>query len=188
VRYRRVWLAAATVVIAVGVWSAVVGWSLVGALVTFAVTAVLGAGVIASVSRQPTWRQTRSAAAAVGTTAVAARGLSELLGGQEATLVLLALLAAAPRVIRGLRRRSTGPTPSLAHASALPSMSDLELCEAWSTSYIALQDAPTAAERVRVVALRQAYLDELEHRNPQGLQRWLSAGALATGNPSRFLV
>lgn len=187
-RYHRVWFAAATVAIAVGVWSAIVGWSVLGALVTFTVTAALAAGVTATVSRQPTWRQTRTAAAAAGTASVAARGMSELLGGQEAALVMLALLVAAPRMARWLRRWATGPAPSLPHPSAIPPMSEREVCEAWSNSYIALQTAPTAAERIRIVALRQAYLDELEHRNPQGLQRWLSAGALATGNPSRFLV
>ena len=186
-RYRSAWIVAATTVTAVGVWWAVAGWSLSGAMLTFTVTAALGAAVTAG-SREPTWRRITSVSMAVGTTAVAVRGLLELLGGQAAVVVLLALVTASPPVARWLRRRLARRTRPVPHRSTIPSMTDLELCQAWSSSYSALQTAPTAATRAHIVTTRQAYLEELERRHPLALKRWLSTEAQAAGNPSRFLA
>jgi hypothetical protein len=43
-------------------------------------------------------------------------------------------------------------------------------------------------ERLELVNLRQAYLDELELRNAFGFDAWLRSGAQPVGNPARFLT
>jgi hypothetical protein len=45
----------------------------------------------------------------------------------------------------------------------------------------------TVAARLRIVARRQTYLDELERRAPAQLGAWLAAGARAAGDPSKFI-
>ena len=87
----------------------------------------------------------------------------------------------------------TGPyTEKLTGSSMLPSsvraLSDAELCRAWRVSFGALDAAMTAGARARVVALRQSYLDEIDRRHPTGLAAWLSSGARAAGNPTRYLA
>jgi hypothetical protein len=86
------------------------------------------------------------------------------------------------------------PTPGPDHATvelSLPtapgSLDDDALCWAWRHSYVVLQHTHTAATRLHVVEVRQAYLDELERRNAMGLAAWLASGARAAGNPSRFI-
>jgi hypothetical protein len=66
-------------------------------------------------------------------------------------------------------------------------MSNASLCAAWRTSYDDLQAASGAAQRARVVVLRQAYLDELEVRDRGGLTAWLESGARASSGPDHFL-
>lgn len=70
---------------------------------------------------------------------------------------------------------------------AIQALSDEELCWSWRASYTALQAAPSAAS-VELVTLRQAYLDDLERRNPRGMRAWLDSGARAAGNPARYLA
>lgn len=63
-----------------------------------------------------------------------------------------------------------------------------ELCVEWRRSFVTLQSATSAAQRIRVVSQRQVYLDEMERRCPTGLRAWLESGARAAGGPDRFLV
>ena len=117
---------------------------------------------------------------------------------------MLALLAGTSpwTVARGLRLVRRGGTGSRTArrapaaperveaadwAPAVRSLSDDELCTAWLTSYAAMQAAPSA-DRARIVTLRQAYLEDLERRNPRGLRAWLDSGAEASGNPATFLA
>jgi hypothetical protein len=72
-------------------------------------------------------------------------------------------------------------------ASAARALTDHDLCRAWCTSFDVLQSASGVEARARVVSLRQAYLDELDRRDPLGLSAWLASGARATGNPDRYL-
>jgi hypothetical protein len=67
-------------------------------------------------------------------------------------------------------------------------LDDVGLCWAWRRSYIVLGRAGSATLRLRVVEARQAYLDELEHRNPEGLSTWLASGARAAGDPRPFVL
>jgi hypothetical protein len=66
-------------------------------------------------------------------------------------------------------------------------MSDDELCLAWRRSYISVMLAGSTANKLAAVALRAAYLDEIERRNPQAFQAWLASGASATGSPHCYL-
>ncbi len=69
-------------------------------------------------------------------------------------------------------------------------LSNQELCLAWRTSYTALQRIQRSGEitqQAGLVAARQAYLDELERRDPSGFARWLSAGARPASNPGRYV-
>lgn len=146
---------------------------------------------------------------AVGATTV---GLSAVgsLSGALLLLVLLAAGATSPWAVRVLLRNAPDPRPSPtppreAHThpalaplpdrlvdSAIPSavqrLTDADLCRAWRVSFGALSEAGTAAARARVVELRQAYLDEIDRRHPTGLATWLSSGARAAGNPSKYLA
>lgn len=69
----------------------------------------------------------------------------------------------------------------------LTSMTNGELCLAWRTSYVVLQQAPSPLERSRVVAWRHACLDEFDSRHPEALADWLGSGARAASGPDRFL-
>jgi hypothetical protein len=72
-------------------------------------------------------------------------------------------------------------------APAVQALSDEELCWSWRASYTVLLAAPAAA-RLELVTLRQAYLEDLERRNPRGMRAWLDSGARAAGNPAPYLT
>jgi hypothetical protein len=163
------------------------------------------------------WRAALRPGLVGGAVALATFGMV-LLFGPGALLVLLAAVAFSPPVLRWFRHRhddgeryvrtpgSPGPTPASDSASGfdspawttLPkaddptskpeSMSDADLCREWRRSYGVLQRSGSVPARLLVVQQRQRYLDELERRNPSGLSVWLSSGARAAGDPSRYIV
>jgi hypothetical protein len=61
------------------------------------------------------------------------------------------------------------------------------ICWTWRRSYVALQQARQVDDRLRIVLLRQQCLDELAAREPSGFRSWLSAGARAASDPSRYV-
>lgn len=69
---------------------------------------------------------------------------------------------------RGRTRLSTPP---------FENCSTSELAAAWGVSYDMLQAASSPRIKARIVALREAYLDELERRDRLGLRRWLTTSA-----------
>src|SRR3954451_15189681 len=69
---------------------------------------------------------------------------------------------------------------------AIATMSTLQIVTAWRRSFWDLREATNCRVRAEIVNRRQAYLDELEGRDPEGLRRWLEAGALAADNPTKF--
>lgn len=99
--------------------------------------------------------------------------------------VLGLLLVASPRALRWYGGRLAGgrdkPMPQA-------TVSTDQLCCDWLASYAALNSAPTNEARLRVVMARQRCLDELERRDPVGLQAWLESSASAGSNPHRFLT
>ncbi|WP_350274997.1 hypothetical protein [Kribbella sp. HUAS MG21] len=131
-------------------------------------------------SRAGTVGNAMAGAAVVGL----ALGLSTVLS--PAVLALAILLAViSPRAIRWycvkLGARSPAGRPEEADRAIG------ELCREWHESYEALQQATTPTARLRIVMARQRCLDELERRDPEGLQAWLSSTASAAGDPRRFL-
>ena len=144
-------------------------------------------------------RLTAVRAGAVGAGAVAAAAVASV---SPLILVFLLLLTGvtSPCFVGLVRahvtnreqsRSGLGPDQaqvwSAVAASAARALTDHDLCRAWCTSFDVLQSVSDVEARARVVALRQAYLDELERRDPPGLSAWLASGARATGNPDRYL-
>jgi hypothetical protein len=57
----------------------------------------------------------------------------------------------------------------------------------WRRSFVALEQAVDPVTKAAVVQARQAFLDELERRDPDGLHEWLESGARAAGDPTKFM-
>lgn len=68
----------------------------------------------------------------------------------------------------------------------LPALSDLEVCRAWRRSFVLLDATISSADRLAIVQLREAYLDELGRRSPRALQAWFDAGGRAASGPDKF--
>jgi len=154
------------------------------------------------------WSAAARPAVRAGLVGVALGGVAEIEVGLALLLALTAILT-SPRFIAGLRSRlprkkpATIPAepPLLAYAGAahleevarevdqacLHSLSNSELCLAWRRSYCSLIETTSVPLRAAVVASRQAYLDEMERRDPRALTAWLAAGARAAGGPERYL-
>jgi hypothetical protein len=67
-------------------------------------------------------------------------------------------------------------------------METRELVRDWRRSYVALEQAVDPATKMALVQARQAFLDELERRNPHGLHEWLESGARAAGDPTKYMA
>lgn len=68
----------------------------------------------------------------------------------------------------------------------LPHLSDLEVCHAWRRSFVVLDSVSNPRDRLAVVQLREAYLDELDRRQPRALRAWLAAGGRAASGPDKY--
>jgi phage shock protein PspC (stress-responsive transcriptional regulator) len=159
------------------------------------------------------WRVVLTSTVLAGSGTLALGGIGMLLGAPMAMLVLALTVGGSPYVARRWVGRLTdhGRLPPDATAGEqLPvpvpestihelesavepvveaaELSDDALCLAWRASFSALQKAGSVAERVHVVEVRRAYLEELERRNPPGVAAWLASGARAAGNPARFVL
>lgn len=62
-----------------------------------------------------------------------------------------------------------------------------ELCRAWCRSDEVLRATHDMDSRLRVVALRQAYLDELERRDHDGFTHWASVALTAPTRPEDYI-
>lgn len=98
--------------------------------------------------------------------------------------LLLALVVTSPPVVRWYGDSLSRPQPGELGESTTTTA---QLCRQWHDSFEDLQNAPTPAARLRIVKARQQCLDELERRDPDGLNAWLSSTASAAGDPSRFV-
>lgn len=177
-------------------------------------SAVIGcclSAMLSAASGMQTVRRTVRAGLVVGLAATATLGLVGVLGvtGLVAVLVVAGTHPASRRALRvhakGLgsgpavqsTRRSGRPESAIAtnrtrdirqrRAVELDNLSDAELCMTWRRSFVWLEAACVAPERVLVVQLRQELLDELQRRHPAGVSAWLASGARAAGNPLPFL-
>lgn len=208
-RYRSAWLIGWATASMLGVCLALLLWPLGAVSMLFAFAAAT-AGLVSACgyhavvpSAQGALRRglrlTAVRAGAVGAGVVSA---AALLSVAPRLLMVLLLLAGvtSPCVVRVVsahladwerQRADLGPDQaqvwSTTAASAARALSDRDLCRAWCTSFDLLQSAGDDEARARIVALRQAYLDELDRRDPLGLRTWLESGARATGNPDRYI-
>ncbi len=200
--YRRLWLAT---------WLAIAALPVaLGVLVTRPIVMIcLGvmaatAAVIAGLRRPSQWLT-------VGLTAAAATAALTMLGGVGLWLVVLAAATAPPAIARlgrwlalprwrsrHRRTRSSrhrGPADQAMavltadlFAGPVHALDDRILCRAWTDSFLALDRARTPGQRLELVNLRQAYLDELESRHPTGFHAWLASDIGPSGDPGRFLL
>lgn len=153
------------------------------AIVVGATTAVGHWSVVSAAQPSPGPARSTVLGFAAWTAVVAIAGFAVLLGVGVAGLVLL-LAATSPQLLRWCTRRPQD-TPS---ANIKTETSTGELCRQWQESYDALRRATSPAARLRIVEARQRCLDELERRDPDGLNAWLASNASAAGDPSRFLA
>ena len=153
-----------------------------------------------------TWAAATRPAVRAGLGGVALGGLAEISIGLALLLTLIAT-ATSSTCIAALRSRLQKRKDSLpielnvdapavethlqevareVDQACLRTLSNAELCLAWRRSYCSLQGATSVPLRAAVVASRQAYLDEMERRNPPGLSAWLAAGGRAPSGPERY--
>jgi hypothetical protein len=163
------------------------------------------------------WRKLGVIALSAALAVVAVAATSWLSPGVTWTLLVMAALTSpwVWRVLRRgapsgcAEAASAPPRPAVAPVEAVPeessvaepaatttqepapvpvsSMTDQELCRAFRRSFVLLSRTVSLPERLRLVSLRQAYLDEMSRRDPGGFQFWLESGARAASGPDKFL-
>jgi hypothetical protein len=128
---------------------------------------------------------------------LAVAGLVAMVGTALLSIVPVVLLAVAGWL---WRRHATGgvdpangpvsvdrATAPAADVVVVPqNASTRELCRAWCHSARQLGGLPPGPARWSVAETRRALLEELERRDPAGVDRWLRAGA--AGDPGRYLT
>jgi hypothetical protein len=157
------------------------------------------------------------AGAAAGAGAVALAGLLAQwrVGGAALGGLLVALSPAAlgwsarigrhgrkawPRRLSGRRRSMTmspeppaqpsGPeswVPTYLGGPPVQALTDAQLCQAWQASYPVVKAAAQPRELSAVAMARGAYLDELQRRHPADFERWMTSGAHAASDLSRWM-
>jgi hypothetical protein len=134
--------------------------------------------------------------AAVGSVVAVAGGCLYPSIGVGAAALCLAAILSLPYLIRRLapRTRRVAGTPARQPARlALPTpplarRSTLEITAAWTASHELLRRTPSAHERAVIAGLRQAYLDELERRDGEGVARWLASGRALDSDVAGYLA
>jgi len=173
VRYRLIWGCGCGLLVALGVAAALFTLPTNGLVSLFVVPAFIGLSVVLSVAQSEgqargRWRRAVRIAVLTGFACVGGGGLVALLGP---SILLLGLLLAgiSPAVVRRLRGRRADKRDELTDRSTTM------LCRQWQASYQELRTTSAPMQRLRIVEERARYLDELERRDPVGLQAWLSS-------------
>jgi hypothetical protein len=213
--YRWVWTATVVSMTCIACLRGQIAWSdtLLGVVVAALVVGAATAGVLLGGDgrrpNSPGVVQTTARNALVGASLVLVASVIVQAGGAIGWLVVLLFATGAPPIVErvaallhraGVRRtRAAAPAPAEPvepiavdvtprPEAPVEKLSTPNLVLAWRYSYRALERATTHQARARIAALRQAYLDELERRDPAGVQRWLASGARAASDPTRFLT
>jgi hypothetical protein len=142
-------------------------------------------------------------ALSAGVVFLAIAGFGAVLGGWFWALIVMFVAASPKALALILRQTSRGLPPSPVNAeTASPAyviveaavfapsiqvLDDHDLCQAWGRSYGWLEGTDSLALQAYIVTLRQAYLDELERRDPAGLGAWLDSCPRPRGGPEKFL-
>ncbi len=203
--YERLWTPVAAVTAAAGLFAALRDFGPFGVLGLYLCCVVLGVMLVLPWMEKVTWPSTPLIVAGPVAAAVlvAATGLA-LVAGPVAMPLALTLVLTSPSVVGLIRRRrprwwavakTTTPVPVEPVPAAVPEVSfaapeqlnDAELCQAWRSTFTALERAGSVESRMRVVSMRAAYLDELERRHGDAFRAWIESGARAAGDPSRYV-
>ncbi|MFI5707370.1 hypothetical protein [Kribbella sp. NPDC051620] len=150
-------------------------------LLTIVVSLTAAVGHTSTPTEQRTSSQAGRLAALPLLALLALAGLTFALG-PAVLLLLLTLLATSPPAVRWYR-----DSPSRPEALDESATTTAQLCQQWHDTFEDLHHAPTPAARLRVVKARQRCLDELERRDPNGLNAWLASTASPAGDPTRYL-
>lgn len=213
--YERCWTALAAAFCAAGLLAALHNFGLLAVIGLFISAAVLGLMTVLPWMETVAWRSKPLVIGGpvAGALVVVLVGLFRV--AVMPTLVVAVLLALlSPWLLswvarrRGGRRTTSrgagagdapGPTaqrddrPVLVEPAGVdlvvPDLMDLaDLCQAWRSSFVALERAQSVGSRMRVVQMRALYLDELERRAGPALQAWFASGPRAAGDPGRFVL
>lgn len=116
---------------------------------------------------------------------VPAAATAVILGGSGA-LGLAAMPAAGYLLLAGWLRWHR-PDLRLPGTAEVRHCTTDELCRAWRRSDAMLRSVSNVAIRVRLVALRQSYLDALERRDPIGFALWVSLPRAGRVPPDSYI-
>lgn len=214
-QYRSAWLLLCRSVAVVGACLAVLIYPSASAVALWCTGAVVGcvltyarrtaADVPAPKAR--TMRKAGMNALSAGVAVLAVAGFTVVLNGWVWALILVAVITSPWAIERLLRHTPSSPdadghpAPREAEPADVPdipvqaatfapsvqALDDADICQAWRGSYRWLEVAPTLALQAYIVALRQAYLDELDRRDHDGLEAWLDSRPRPRGGPDKFL-
>ncbi len=129
--------------------------------------------------------------------AVAAGVVAVALGPYGWPVIAVALVAylVVPALMgRRRTRKGAGDTgviealPTRMWVPPFDTCSTAELVRAWGTSYDLLEGTTSPLVRARLAELRALYLDELERRDQEAVQKWLAKGAEALLQDPRRLL
>lgn len=187
VRFRLAWGCVCGLVVVLGVAAAVLALPGVALVPLFVVPGLLGfiITLIARMGREADrvpgrLRRAATTGAIAGCATVGGAGLIALLG-PGALLIGVLAAASSPPVVRRL-------FPKHEKKDELQEQSTLVLCRQWQSSYEELKTETAVSRRLEIVQARARCLEELERRDPAGLQAWLASNASAAGDPARFLT
>ena len=204
-RYGRAWLLTCRTLVAIGAGLAIFAYPFSTTLPLWCFATAVGAVVTYMVhGRNDKSVQTRREllrggafnALAAGCVVLAIAGLAAAIQSWVLLLTILLvfgspwalklfLLHAAPSA-HALSGMPEEPVEASVFVPSVRDLADPALCRAWRESYQWLEGASSPALLAYVVTLRQAYLDELGHRDPAGLQAWLASAPRSRSGPDRF--
>ena len=82
------------------------------------------------------------------------------------------------------------PTPLTMYVDALADacrqFSSVELCLVWRQSFAMSRRARSTEDKLRLIRLRDAFLDEFQRRDPAALEAWLSSSVPPDMAPIAF--
>lgn len=216
-QYRRVWLSLGRSVAVLGALLGIISSPFASTAALLCTGALLGAlltyAALASADSSQPWgamlRRVGINALSGGLVVLAVAGFTVVVPAWVGPLILVAV-ASSPWVINLVPQRMASrlppapapdPAPTASEPGALPdipveaatftpavkALDDGGICRAWHDSYQWLEGAHAPALQAYVVALRQAYLDELDLRNPAGLEAWLNSHPRPRGGPDKYL-
>ena len=115
--------------------------------------------------------------------------------GVVAALVVLLVRGRGRRVRAARRRGGTAPTPGVllrlplapVEPDEVAALTTGDLGDEWLHTTAALAGRLDPATRQSLVDRREAVLDELERRDPDGFARWLAAAPTRGSNPADFV-